>query len=174
MAKKKKKKPQKPHSKSPQSNEVRDLGGQTLVNIDGKIFRLPDMAEMVQGNRYIYKKINSIHENYYYRSQLDPFDAKKNATRFAAGQKLEYLAIISGKNKSCTMNFDYLAGIPNGAEFFNIFKIDHEQEFNDALKHTKQLQSILWDVIVDNKPATHRRMDKYREGLDLLIDYWKL
>jgi hypothetical protein len=33
---------------------------------------------------------------------------------------------------------------------------------------------LLWDVIVDNKPATHRRMDKYREALDMLISYWKM
>ena len=72
------------------------------------------------------------------------------------------------------MNFDYLAGIPNGTEIFNILKIDYGQEFNDAMKATKDLQSIVWDVIIDNIPATHKRMDKYREGLDMLIDYWNL
>ena len=56
---------------------------------------------------HLQKKINSVHENYFYRNQLDPSSSKHNATRFAAVKKLEYLAIMSGKNKSCTMNFDY-------------------------------------------------------------------
>jgi hypothetical protein len=173
MAKKKKKKHLKSNEKI-NTTEQKDYGGQALIRENGKIYRLPDMAEMVMGHKHIYKKINSVHESYYARNQLDPGDAKNNATRFAAGQKLEFLAIISGKNKSCTMNFDYLAGIPNGTEIFNILKIDYGQEFNDAMKATKDLQSIVWDVIIDNIPATHKRMDKYREGLDMLIDYWNL
>ena len=170
----KKKKNKKKQSDKTEESQVRDLGGQTLIRHEGKIYRLPDMAEMVQGNKHIYKKINSVHENYFYRNQLDPSSSRHNATRFAAGQKLEYLAVMSGKNKSCTMNFDYLAGIPNGSELFSIYKIDHEHEFNRALKYTRELQSILWSVIVDNEPATHKKMDKYREALDLLIDFWKI
>jgi len=76
--------------------------------------------------------------------------------------------------KSCTFNFNRLAGIPNGSEFFNILKIDYEQEFNDAMKATVQHQSLVWDVIIDNLPARHKRMNSYREGLDMLIDFWKM
>ena len=46
------------------------------------------------------KKINSVHESYYARKQLDPKRIeKKNVTRFAAGQKLEFLASISKKKQ---------------------------------------------------------------------------
>jgi hypothetical protein len=174
MAKKKKKKKQRTKPKEVSQIQEIDLGAQTLIRENGKIYRLPDMAEMQISHKHISKKINSVHESYYARHQLDPTDAKNNATRFVAGQKLEYLAIISNKNKSCTMNFSSLAGIPHGSEFFDILKIDYGQEFNDAMKATLQHQSLLWDVIVDNKPATHRRMDKYREALDMLISYWKM
>jgi len=172
MAKKKKKKQQRTKPKEVFNIQETDYGAQTLVRENGKIFRLPDGAEMVVGNKHIQKKINSVHESYYARHQLDPKDAKRNATRYIAGQKLEYLGIISSKMKSCTFNFNRLAGIPDGAEFFNILKIDYEQEFNKAMKATIQHQSLVWDVIIDNKAATHKRMDQYRDALDLLISHW--
>ena len=172
MVKKKKKKQQRTKTKQvPQGQEI-DYGAQTLVREDNKIYRLPDMAEMQISHKHISKKINSVHESYYARHQLDPTDAKRNATRYVAGQKLEYLGIISSKMKSPTFNFSRLAGIPNGAEFFNILKIDYEQEFNQAMKATIQHQSLVWDVIIDNKAATHKRMDQYRDALDLLISHW--
>lgn len=174
MAKRKKKKQQRTKSKEISQAQEIDLGAQTLIRENGKVYRLPDMAEMQISHKHISKKINSVHESYYARHQLDLRDAKKNATRFVAGQKLEYLGVISNKMKSCTMNFNSLAGIPNGTEFFNILKIDYEQEFNDAMKATKQHQSLIWDVIIDNKPATHKRMNSYREALDLLISFWKM
>jgi len=172
LAKKKKKKQQRTKPKEVSQVQEIDYGGQALVRENGKIYRLPDMAEMVIGNKHIAKKINSVHESYYARHQLDPTDAKRNATRYVAGQKLEYLGIISSKMKSCTFNFNRLAGIPDGAEFFNILKIDYEQEFNEAMKATVQHQSLVWDVIIDNKAATHKRMDQYRDALDLLISHW--
>ena len=174
MGKKKKKKQHRTKPKEISQSQEIDYGAQTLIRENGKIYRLPDGAEMVVGNKHIQKKINSVHESYYARKQLDPKDEKKNVTRFAAGQKLEFLASISKKNKSCTMNFSTLAGIPYGSELFNIFKIDYEQEFNDAMKATLGHQSLVWDVIIDNKPARHKRMNDYREALDLLINFWKM
>jgi len=174
MAKKKKKKQHRTKPKEISQAQEIDYGAQVLVRENGKIFRLPDGAEMVIGSKHIQKKINSVHESYYARHQLDPTDAKRNATRYVAGQKLEYLGIISNKMKSCTFNFNRLAGIPHGSEFFNILKIDYEQEFNDAMKATIQHQSLIWDVIIDNLPARHKRMNSYREGLDMLIDFWKM
>ena len=66
-----------------------------------------------------------------------------------------------------------IAGIPNGSELFSIYKLDYEHEFNRALKYTRELQSILWSVIVDNEPATHKKMDNYRSALDLLMIFGK-
>ena len=121
MAKKKKKKQHRTKPKEVSQAQEIDYGAQTLVREEnGKIYRLPDMAEMQISHKHISKKINSVHESYYARHQLDPTDAKRNATRYVAGQKLEYLGIISSKMKSCTFNFNRLAGIPDGAEFFNI------------------------------------------------------
>ena len=44
------------------STKTRDLGGQTLVQENGKLYRLPDMAEVVLGNKHLQRKHNSVHE----------------------------------------------------------------------------------------------------------------
>lgn len=78
MVKKNKKK----HKKEKQyvSTDVKDLGTQQLVQIDGKLYRLPDFRQMVMGLKHLYCKINSVLENYYFRNQLDPQDHKKKCS----------------------------------------------------------------------------------------------
>ena len=170
MVKKNKKK-----KKNYVSTDVKDLGSQKLVQIDDKLYRMPDMVQMVMGLKHLYCKINSVLQNYYYRGQLDSRDTKRNLLRYLAGEKLEHLATYSGKTKSQTMNWDKLTGIPLGQELFNIQKFDAEMHFTDAMKSTKTYQSIIWDVIIDNKPCGRGpKMDKFREGLDMLIEHFDI
>ena len=95
MSKKRKKKNKK--EKQYVSTDVKDLGSQQKLQIDGKLYRLPDLKEMVMGLKHLYCKINSVLENYFFRGQLDPTNEKRNTLRYLAGQKLEYLAVYSGK-----------------------------------------------------------------------------
>lgn len=169
-----KKKSQRKKNKNPQSSEARDLGGQPIIEENGRFFRLPDLAEVIIGTRHIFKRFNSVHENYFHRKMLSK-DDKKNTMRYLAGQKLNYLAEICGKNKSCTMSFDTLAGIPHGSSsigFFDVNKKDKETELMRCLRYCKDHASLLWDCLVNDIPATSKRMDDYRAGLDKLIEYW--
>jgi hypothetical protein len=170
----KKKRKQRSKDKPLKSTKTRDLGGQTLVQENGKLYRLPDMAEVVLGNKHLQRKHNSVHENYFNRNQLCPSDAKLNATRFMVGQKIEFLAYVTGKTKSCTQSLDTLMGIPHGTEQFHHIKIDSETDLMKALQFTKDNANLLWQVLVDNIPATYRKMIHYRKGLDQLIEFWKV
>ena len=107
MAKKKKKQKK---TKEIKSNDVMDLGGQVLFRDPdtGSIYRKPDDALMIMGLKHIQKAINSMIENYYAKKSLDPKDDKNNALRFVAGQKLESLITITGKNASQTFNWQRL------------------------------------------------------------------
>ena len=112
------------------STEIKDLGSQQLFQLDGKLYRTGDFRQMVMGLKHLYCKINSVLENYYFRNQLDPQNHKKNALRYVAGMKIEYLAVYSGKTRSQTFNWDRLQGIPLGSELFNVQKYDAEFEYN--------------------------------------------
>ena len=173
VAKKKKKQKK---TKEIKSNDVMDLGGQVLFRDPdtGSIYRKPDDALMIMGLKHIQKAINSMIENYYAKKSLDPKDDKNNALRFIAGQKLESLITITGKNASQTFNWQRLEGISSGVNLFNERKHDCEQELNDALKYTGQYQSLLWDVIVLNLPARHSRMNDLRNALDLLVEFFQI
>ena len=77
MVKKNKKK-----KKNYVSTDVKDLGSQKLVQINDKLYRMPDMVQMVMGLKHLYCKINSVLQNYYFRGQLDNKDTKRNLLRY--------------------------------------------------------------------------------------------
>jgi len=130
---------------------------------------------MVMGLKHLYCKINSVLENYYFRNQLDPQNHKKNALRYVSGMKIEYLAVYSGKTRSPTFNWDRLQGIPLGSELFNVQKYDAEFEYNEAMKSTKKYQSIVWEVIIDNKPCGRgKKFENFKESLDMLIEHFDI
>ena len=58
---------------------------------------------------------------------------------------------------------------------FNIQKYDAEFDFKEAMKSTKNFQSLLWDVIVENRPCGRgKKFENFKEGLDLLVDHFDL
>ena len=75
---KKKKKKQKKQKPSPSLNEVKDLGGQEIIRIEDKLYRLPDMKELKMGLRHIYGVHNSNLQKYYSRNLLCSADHKIN------------------------------------------------------------------------------------------------
>ena len=173
MVKKNKKKNKK--EKQYVSTEIKDLGSQQLFQLNGKLYRTGDFRQMVMGLKHLYCKINSVLENYYFRNQLDPQNHKKNALRYVAGMKIEYLAVYSGKTRSPTFNWDRLQGIPLENELFNVQKYDAEFEYNEAMKSTKKYQSIVWEVIIDNKPCGRgKKFEYFKESLDMLIEHFDI
>jgi hypothetical protein len=97
MAKKKKK--IKKIKQNPESTEVTDLGGQEIIRIEDKLYRLPDFKLMKMGLKHIYGVHNSNLQKYYAKSLLCPSDYKINTLRFLAGEKLEALGVYSKKQK---------------------------------------------------------------------------
>ena len=52
-------------------------------------------------------------------------------------------------------------------------QVDAHTEFRRVNKHLNKLSDIAWIVIIDNKQAD-KRMNEFRESLDMLIEYYKL
>ena len=173
---KKKKKKQKKQKPSPSLNEVRDLGGQEIIRIDDKLYRLPDFRLMKMGLKHIYGVYNSNLQKYYSRNLLCPQDYKINTLRFLAGEKLEALAVYSNKQKSITFNWDKLDNIViGGIELFVGNGFDAEQEFNEAMKSTKKHQSMIWDLLINDIPVGRgKKFENLIEALDYLRDHFKM
>ena len=173
---KKKKKKQKKQKPSPSSTEGRDLGGQEIIRIDDKLYRLPDFRLMKMGLKHIYGVYNSNLLKYYAKSLLCPQDYKINTLRFLAGEKLEALAVYSNKQKSITFNWDKLDNIViGGIELFVGNGFDAEQEFNEAMKSTKKHQSMIWDLLINDIPVGRgKKFENLIEALDMLRDHFKM
>jgi hypothetical protein len=172
----KRKKKHKKSKPSPKPTQVKDLGAQEIIRVDDKLYRLPDYKELKMGLKHIYGVYNSNLQKYYARNLLCPQDHKINTLRFLAGEKLEALAVYSAKQKSITFNWDRLDNIViGGIELFVGNGYDAEQEFNEAMKSTKNHQSMVWDLIVNDIPVGRgKRFLNLQEALDLLRDHFKM
>ena len=148
---------------------VRDEKENTLVRkVDGAVFRLAFYGK----DRHLEKTINSVLENYYFHNQLDPKDNDINSRRFRAGEKIESLSNRAGMNQRITTRLAEVMISGNNTDFIDD-TIDFHSDLHLALKHLKNLWSVVWNVIVENKPAG-KNMNKFREGLDLLIEHFDM
>ena len=174
MAKKKKK--IKKIKQNPEYTEVTDLGGQEIIRIEDKLYRLPDFKLMKMGLKHIYGVHNSNLQKYYAKSLLCPSDYKINTLRFLAGEKLEALGVYSKKQKSITFNWDKLDNIViGGIDLFINNGFDVEKEFNEAMKATKHHQSMIWDLVINDIPVGRgKKFENLIEALDYLRDYFKM
>ncbi len=172
MAKKKKKHKK---QKSLIVEEEKDYGGQPILNLNGKYVRLPDYREVVMSAGRVELKIKSVLHKYFTNNQLCPSDAKKNALRHIAGEKMEILSVIANVKKSCTQNWDKIEGlVVGGYDLINVSSFDAHSEFNKALKLCKPHDMILYNLIVEDIPCGRKKMDYLRECLDNLCEYWKI
>ncbi len=156
---------------------VSDYGAQKIVKIDGKLIRIVDQAEFrltfgsATGDRRIEKVHNSVLQNYYARDLLDITDKDRNQLRYIAGNKFEISSYHAGLQQNVTMQ--YKDRSQGSMEEFNTNHLDSLKKFREAYKYLGNLSKIAWQVIIDNKPAK-RQMNKFRESLDMLIDFYKL
>ena len=154
-----------------------DFGAQQLIKTkDSKLVRQVDGEEFfiafTREGRHLEKAIKSILENYYVHNQLDPKDRDINSRRYLAGQKFEGLAHRSGMNQRITTRLAEVM-IGGGNDDFLNDTIDFHSDLHQALKFCNNEWRIVWQVIVDNKPA-RKKMDQFREGLDNLIIFFDL
>ena len=166
------------NKKKKKNKNVLDFGAQKLIKnekdntlvrkVDGSIFRLADYGK----DRHLEKTINSVLENYYYHGQLDTKDRDINSRRFRAGEMFERLSHRAGMNQRITTRLAEVMISGNNADFLDE-TIDFHSDLHLVLKELKNEWRIVWQVIVENKPAG-KQMDKFREGLDILIVYFDL
>lgn len=154
-----------------------DYGAQKLIRIDDKLIRLVDKQEFrlafskISGGRRVEKTNNSVLENYYHRNLLDIQDRERNTLRFIAGSKFEINAFHAGLQPTITMQYkDRSTGTTTE---YQSHQVDAHTEFRRVNKHLNKLSDIAWIVIIDNKQAD-KRMNEFRESLDMLIEYYKL
>lgn len=170
---KKKKKPKK--QKSLIVEEQKDFGGHQIINIDGKYVRLPDYKEIILSAGRVELKIKSVLHKYFTNNQLCRTDAKKNAIRHIAGEKMEILSVIANIKRSVSQNWDRIEGlVVGGHDLLNVSTFDAHTEFNKALKLCGPHQMILYDLIIEDQPVGRKNMDRLRECLDNVAEYFKI
>ena len=154
-----------------------DYGAQKLIRIDDKLIRLVDKAEFrlafskASCGRRIEKTHNSTLENYYHRNLLDIKDRERNTLRFIAGSKFEINAFHAGLQPTVIMSYkDRSTGTVTE---YQSHQIDAHTEFRRVNKYLNSLSDIAWTVIIENKKAD-KKMNKFRECLDKLVEYYKL
>jgi hypothetical protein len=171
VAKKKKKKKQ----KTLKIEEEKDFGSQPIINVDGKYIRLPDYKEIILSAGRVELKIKSVLHKYFTNNQLCPQDAKKNAVRHLAGEKMEYLSVLANVKKSPTQNWDRIEGlVVGGYDLININSFDAHSVFTKALNECKPHDMILYDLIVEDQPCGRKNMDRLRECLDNCANFFKI
>ena len=155
--------------------EQKDFGGHQIINIDGKYVRLPDYKEIVLSAGRVELKIKSVLHKYFTNNQLSPSDAKKNAIRHIAGEKMEVLSVIANIKRSVSQNWDKIEGlVVGGNDLLNVNSFDAHTEFNNALKLCGRHQMILYNLIIEDTPCGRKNMDYLRECLDNIAEYFKI
>ena len=164
---KKKKKDRVPIELGSQELE-RNEDGTLTRKVDGEKFRFAFYGQ----DRHLEKVHKSVLENYFARNLLDIKDRESNSRRFWAGQKFEKICHRAGLNPRVTARLtEYIGGT---REDFLHRNIDAHSEFHIIIKEIGNCWNILWDVIVVNKPAGTKKMNKLRDALDTLVDYFKM
>jgi len=172
----KKKKKKKPKKKKPLIiEEKKDWGGIQVLNVNGKLIRVGDFKEVIMTLGRLELKIKSTLHKYFTNNQLDPKDEKKNGIRYIVGEKMEHLSVWAGLQQSPTQNWDRIEGIYfGGTDLLKLSSLDAHSEFNTALKMCKPHDSILYDLVVLNRPCGRKNMDRLRESLDVLAEYFNV
>ena len=143
----------------------RNEDGTLTRKVDGEKFRFAFYGK----DRHLEKTIKSLLENYYLRNLLYPQDRNINSRMFWAGEKFEKLAHRSGMNQRITTKLSEVV-IGSNDDFLSD-TLDARSDLHLCLKAMKNCWTIVWKVIIENKPAG-KEIDKFREGLDYLVKHF--
>jgi len=159
-----------------------DLGGQEIVEISGKHYRLPDFEEVyveipkVEKGEEAYKRVRRRHADifdYYYNNHLlYPDNHDLNNDLYNAGLRLQQDIYYAGYYPKVT--FDYMKEkIIGDKDKTIISKLGAQDRVKGALQKAGDSASIIYEVIVNNNSAKHK-MKKFRQGLFRLCDYYEI
>ena len=161
--------------------ELSDFGSSQLIKDDkhNVLIRPVDNAKFhvvypSQGQRHLQRIDDHILVVYKRRKLLNPINRESNDRRYLAGARIRDLADRSNIQERVTPNYtSFIAMVHSGKESITVDKIDTYQQLHDALRFAIQHQSIIWDCCV-NDQSVGRKINKLREGLDTLIEYFKI
>jgi hypothetical protein len=159
-----------------------DLGGQQIVEISGRHYRLPDFEEVVveipkvEKGEEAYKRVRKRHadifEYYYNNHLLFPNNHNLNNDLYNAGLRLQQDIYYAGYYPKVT--FDYVKEkIIGDSDKAAISKLGAQDRVRGALRKAGDYASIIYEVIVNNEPA-RSHISKFRKGLFRLCDYYEI
>jgi len=166
------------NKKKKKNKNTIDLGGQELIRDDktNTFIRKVDRARLrlvaYGQDRHLEKELNSVLQNYYLRDLLDVRDKNNNSLRYLAGSKYESMFENAGIRQKITSSLKENLGGSSKEEFL-LNNLNAKSEFRFIDKEMGKHSKILWDVIIENKPAK-KRMDELREALDRLILFFDM
>ena len=153
-----------------------DFGVQELVKTEDGLIRKVDGSKLrivfaLDGRRLEHEH-KSVLENYYARNLLDINNSENNSRRYWAGYKFDQISENAGIRQRVTASLKENLG-QGSKEHSVVSSIDSYSEFHFIIKELGNHWHIIWQVIVENKPAK-KQMDKLREALDRLVEYFKM
>lgn len=166
----------------PKHKKKYDFGGQTIVEINGQYYRLPDFEEVVveipkvEKDEEAFKRVRKRHadifEYYYNNHLLYPDNHNLNNDLYNAGLRIQQDIYYAGYYPSITFNY-VKERIIGDSDKSLISKLGAQDRVRGALRKAGEYSSIIYEVIVNNHPAKSN-IDKFRKGLFRLCDYYEI
>jgi hypothetical protein len=161
--------------------EASDFGSTLLIKDEenNQLIRPVDGAKFhvvypSNGQRHLHRIDDHILIVYRNRKLLNPINAESNTKRYLAGAIVRELGQRANIEERVTPNWDsFLVMIHGSKQNIAVDKIDSYEKLHQALKYAVKYNNVLWDCcIVDKKVGP--KMNLLREGLDMLIEYFKI
>jgi len=160
---------------------VSDFGSSQLIQDkkNNQLIRPVDNAKFhvvypMKGQRHLQRIDDHILILYKKRKLLDPINQESNDKRYLAGARIRDLADRSNIHDRVIPNYDsFLVMVYGGQENIAVDKYDTYQELHKALVFAVKYNNIIWKCCVNDEKAGNK-MEDFRKGLDLLIEYFKI
>ena len=162
--------------------DVSDFGSSALVKDDKKnqLIRIVDGAKFTvvypsKGQRHLHRIDDHILILYRNRKLLNPINAESNTRRYLAGAIIRELGQRANIEERVTPNWDsFLVMIHGSKQNIAVDKIDSYEKLHQALRYAVKYNNVLWDCCIADKKVGGPKMNLLREGLDMLIEYFKI
>jgi len=156
--------------------KISDFGGQDIVKGEnGKLYRLPDYQEVeyveqAKDPKRLELKYKDLLHWYFKQGILYPKDKDRNETLYVVGYRYQDLFHRAGyvQRTTALLLKDYIqADIEETRNNVG----DCQTAILKANRVLKNYAPIMVKVLIDNLPA-RKDLNKLREGLQVLADYW--
>ena len=156
--------------------KISDYGGQTIRRGEnGKYYREPDgleveIVEQAKEPKRLQLKYQDIFHWYFSRNLLCSFDSTMNAELYAIGLRYQNVWHRSCYNPRVTAVLDK-DHIYSDISETNVNVLDAQTKLWRTNKAISKYVPMLYQVLIENVPAK-RKVNKFKEGLNALNDYW--